>query len=90
MSGGYVEDYGKVYGCFHCGEIMGEFAISTDGFYFCKRCDEPSIVTLESALDTMIKLQRDGHIFKTSYYDEEDSEIEIDPEDELDFGDTDD
>ncbi len=71
MSGGYIENYGKVYGCYTCGEIMGEYILSVDGYYMCSVCGEPHIVSLETCLDIMINLQKDGHTFTSSYYDED-------------------
>ena len=79
----YIENPGKVYGCYHCGEIMGEFTVADTGHYICASCGESAVITLETALDVMIKLQRQGHTFQSDYYDEEDAEVEIDPE-ELD------
>ena len=91
MSGGYVEDYGKVYGCFSCGEVMGEFTVADDGHYMCSHCGEPSVITLQTALDTMIKLQREGQVFVSDYYDEDDPEAEVDfaPTDEFEDADED-
>ena len=72
MSGGYVEDFGKVYGCYSCGEIMGEYTLSHEGYAMCSVCKEPSVISLETALDVMIDLQKKGHTFTSSYYEDDD------------------
>ena len=81
----YIEDPAKVYGCYHCGEIMGEYTIADTGHYMCSRCGEPTIITLTTALDTMIKLQREGHLFASDYYDEDEADVDVDPAEELFF-----
>ena len=74
----YIEDPGKVYGCFNCGEIMGEYTFNLEGLAICSHCQEPAVITLETALDTMIKLQCEGHAFQTDYYSEDDIDAEVD------------
>ena len=71
MSGGYVEDFGKVYGCFNCGEIMGEYTLSLEGYCMCSTCKEPTVISFETALDVMIDLQNQGHTFTPTYYDDD-------------------
>lgn len=77
MSGGYIEDFGKVHGCFSCGEVMGDYAFNLEGWAICDHCGEPTVITMETALDTMIKLQREGHAFTSDYYGDDDLDSEI-------------
>lgn len=85
--GGYVEEYGSVYGCYVCAEIMGEYTVTDDGWHVCGVCKEPTIISFTTAIDFMLKLQREGHTIQSEYYDEEgESELDIDPElEELEF-----
>ena len=73
----YIEDPAKVYGCYHCGEIMGDYSLADTGHFVCSCCGEPSIITLQTALDTLIKLQLEGHILQSDYYDEDTPDAEV-------------
>ena len=73
----YIENPGKVYGCYNCGEIMGEYTVADTGHYQCRHCGEPSVITFETALDTMLKLQQQGYRFQSDYYDEDYPEAEM-------------
>ena len=73
----YIEDPAKVYGCYNCGEIMGDYILADTGHFICSHCGEAAVITFTTALDTMIKLQREGHILQSDYYDEDDPDAEI-------------
>lgn len=75
----YIENPAKIYGCYTCGEMLGDYY--TDEFtdyYCCSKCKAPSIITFQTALDTMLMLQQQGVAFNSQEYDA--GELEYDEE----------
>lgn len=63
MSKFYVEDPEQIYGCFRCGEIMGEVRESDLGIGFvCESCGEKAVVTFTNTLDILNDLYLKGDI----------------------------
>ena len=61
MSRFYVEDPEQIYGCFRCGELMGE--VTTVGKnHVCGSCGEDSVISLLNSLDIINDLFLKGSL----------------------------
>lgn len=50
------ESIGSIYGCFRCGEMLGELEGDEEGTAVCQSCGSTSIMTFQMALDTINEL----------------------------------
>lgn len=57
----YVEDPNQVYGCFRCGELMGDFTEAGETLT-CSGCGEEGIVSMVNALDMINDMYLKGHL----------------------------
>jgi len=57
----YIEDTEQIFGCWRCGEIMGDIheAETSEG-YICDSCGERAIVSFTNTLDVMNDLYLKG------------------------------
>lgn len=78
----YLDDKSKIYGCWRCGEIMGDYREdSINGNAICESCGEPAIVTFVASMDLLNSLYLRGVFDLESMADEYDIEIEIEMDD---------
>jgi len=63
MSKFYVEEPEQIYGCWRCGELMGEIRESEGSYgYICESCGEQGIVSFLNALDMLNDMYLKGDI----------------------------
>lgn len=63
MSKFYIEAPEQVYGCFRCGELMGDIREANDGYhYICENCGEVSVISFVNALDILNDLYIKGDL----------------------------
>lgn len=55
----YIEDPEQIYGCWRCGEIMGDIRTEETG-YVCEGCGAEAVVTMTNILDLMNDLHLRG------------------------------
>ena len=58
----YIEDINNVYGCFRCGEVMGDVGIIDEHMPYCKECGEMGILSFRQALDIVNDFHRTGDL----------------------------
>lgn len=83
MSGGYIEDYTSIYGCYNCSEIMGEVEVDHNNTNICKECGEPTIVSFLGSLYNINDMVRGG-VLVVDTEDESTDVVELDFEDIID------
>ena len=57
----YIEDPEQIYGCFRCGELMGDIREGDQGSV-CEGCGEAAIMTLQNSLDIINDLYLRGDL----------------------------
>ena len=61
MSRFYIEDPEQIYGCFRCGELMGDVTEVGHG-HVCGSCGEDSVISLLNSLDIINDLFLKGDL----------------------------
>jgi len=63
MSKFYIEDPEQVYGCFRCGEVMGDIHEAESGIgYVCESCGEQAVISFLNTLDILNDLYLKGDL----------------------------